>query len=63
MYNRYREFAEAQGLTDYAVSKATGVARNTISDWKHGKHQMSLGNRYKIAQLLGTNNDFTKKIS
>lgn len=63
MYDRYREYAEARGMTDYAISKATGVSPQTISDWKLGKHIMSLGNRYKIAQFLGTNPDFTQKIS
>lgn len=63
MYDRYREYAEALGMTDYAVSKATGVKPQTISDWKLGKHQMCLRNRHKIAQFLGTTNDFTKKIS
>jgi transcriptional regulator with XRE-family HTH domain len=62
MYSRYRKYAEAQGLTDYAVSVKSGVARQSISEWKNGRHQLSLKNRFKIAQILGTNNDFTKKI-
>lgn len=62
MYNRYREFAKAQGLTDYAVSKLTGVSKAALCEWHKGKHQLSLGNRYKISVLLGTDVDFTKKL-
>lgn len=60
LYEKYRKIAYAKGLTDYAVSKHTGVAKQCLSDWKNGKHELSLGNRYKIAQFLGTDVDFEK---
>lgn len=63
MYNRYREFAKAMGLTDYAVGKLSGVSASSLSEWHQGRHELSLGNRYKISLVLGTDVDFTKKIS
>lgn len=63
MYNRYREFAKALGLTDYKVAQLSGVSRKCISDWHCGKHQLSLGNRYRISIVLGTDVDFTKKLA
>lgn len=63
MYKEYRVYAEEFGLTDYAVSKLTGVSRQAISEWKTGKHNLSLRNRHKIATYFGTDNEFKKKIS
>lgn len=63
MYNRYREFAKAMGLTDYRVSQLSGVSRACLSEWHQGRHQLSLGNRYKISLVLGTDVDFTKKLA
>lgn len=63
MYNRYREFAKALGLTDYRVAQLSGVSRQSICEWHCGKHQLSLGNRYKISVVLGTDVDFTRKLA
>ena len=63
MYKRYREYADALGLTDYAISKKVGVSRSCLSEWAKGKHKLSLMNRQKIALFLGTDNEFTSKIS
>ena len=63
LYEKYRKLAYSKGLTDYAVSKQSGVSRQCISDWKTGKHEISLGNRYKIAQILGTDVDFNMEIA
>lgn len=58
LYDKYREVAFNKGLTDCAVSRLAGVSRQSISEWKTGKYQISLRNRYKIATALGTDMDF-----
>lgn len=54
LYEQYRAVAFEKGLTDCAVARLSGVSRQSISEWKHGRYQLSLKNRYKISQALGT---------
>ena len=35
-YAAYEKRRRQKNLTDYAVSKATGIAVSTLSDWKRG---------------------------
>jgi len=66
MYKYYAMLRDSKGLTDYAVSKLSGVGRSTLSDWKTGKHTPNFENISKIARalevepsdLLGFNYDF-----
>lgn len=37
MYERYVELRDKKGVTDYRVSKDTGIARSTFTDWKKGR--------------------------
>ena len=37
MYNRYEELLKKAGKTSYQVSKDTGIAQSTLSDWKSGR--------------------------
>lgn len=53
MYSKYAELRDKQGLSDYAVSKLSGVGRSTLSDWKTGKHIPNTENLSKIAAALG----------
>ena len=63
LYERYRNFAYERGLSDNAVSVQTGVSKQTISNWKHGRVNLSLRTQYKLSQFLGADMDFTTKIS
>ena len=36
MYTKYLELLEHTGKTSYQVSKDTGIAQSTLSDWKSG---------------------------
>lgn len=37
MYSTYEMARNAKGMSDYDVSKKTGITASTISDWKNGK--------------------------
>lgn len=52
MYEYYAKIRDSKGLTDYAVSKLSGVGRSTLSDWKTGKHTPNFENISKIAKVL-----------
>lgn len=37
MYAQFQRLMEERGITPYKVSKDTGIAQSTLSDWKNGK--------------------------
>lgn len=51
-YVNYCYYRDSLKLTDYAVSKLSGVTTSTLSDWKNGKHQPNAKNMQKIAEAL-----------
>ncbi|MBQ0113319.1 MAG: helix-turn-helix transcriptional regulator [Bacteroidales bacterium] len=53
MYERYSKIRDSKGLNDSKVSKGTGVAKATLSDWKNGKTQPKLNKLQAIADFLG----------
>lgn len=52
-YPRYASIRDARGLTDYAVSRSSGVPASTISDWKNEKSQPGVESLIKIARVFG----------
>lgn len=51
-YNRYRMFADIKGVTDYQVSRETGMHNVVLSEWKSGKSQPKIDKLLKIARYL-----------
>lgn len=37
MYERYVKLRDEKGVTDYRVSKDTGITKSTFTDWKTGR--------------------------
>ena len=37
MYKRYVALRDKKGVTDYQVSKDTGIPKSTFSEWKSGR--------------------------
>lgn len=58
MYDKYAELRDHMGLSDYSVSKKTGVGRSTLSDWKTGKHVPNNENLKKIADFFGVSMEY-----
>lgn len=52
IYGRFEQLLQEKGLTAYKVSKATGIAQATFSDWKNGKSVPKLNKMIKIAEFL-----------
>lgn len=55
MYKDYAKIRNQQGLSDYLVSKETGVATATLTAWKNGSYTPKIEKLIKIAKFLDTN--------
>lgn len=53
MYGKYVALRDGKGVTDYAVSKATGISQSTFSDWKSGRSAPKMGKLKLIAEYFG----------
>lgn len=53
MYEKFLRLCEKEGVTPYKVSKETGVAQSTLSDWKTGKSEPKIEKLQKIANYFG----------
>lgn len=42
MYSRYAVLRDKKGITDYRVSKETGISTATLSNWKQGNYAPKL---------------------
>ncbi len=38
IYKKYAELRDKFEVTDYAVSKKTGVSTSTLTNWKYGRY-------------------------
>lgn len=52
MYEKYVEIRDRKGVTDYEVSKQTGIAQSTFSDWKSGRSKPKLEKLLLIARYF-----------
>lgn len=51
-YERYTEYRDAKGLTDYKVSSLCEISPTTLSEWKSGKYVPKIDKIIKIAKCL-----------
>ena len=51
-YEIYSDFRNRAGLNDYKVSKLTGIAQTTFTDWKNGVSEPKIGKLFLIAEVL-----------
>lgn len=58
MYEKYCELRDKKGVTDYAVSKATGITKSTFTDWKTGRSKPKIEKLSKIAIYFDVPIDF-----
>lgn len=57
MYAKYAELRDAKGYKDSEVSKETGVAQTTLSEWKKGTYQPGVEKLIKLADFFGVTLD------
>ena len=53
LYNRYKELLKKTGKTSYQVSKDTGIAQSTISEWKSGRSKPKVEKLKILADYFG----------
>lgn len=53
MYSVYEDLKKKYGVTDYQVSKATGIATSTLTNWKHGRYTPKADKLLLIANFFG----------
>lgn len=53
MYSKYEELKTKKGVTDYRVSKETGVAASTLTAWKKGEYTPKADKLKRIADFFG----------
>lgn len=52
MYQKYAELRDNAGVTDYEVSKKTGVSTSTLTNWKYGRYVPKADKIKKIADYF-----------
>lgn len=58
MYDVFAKLMKAKGCTAYQVSKATGIAQSTLSDWKSGKSSPKSDKIKLIADYFGVTPEY-----
>ena len=58
MYEIFLKLLEKRGVTAYRVSKATGIAGSTFTDWKTGRSTPKQDKLQKIADYFGVTVDY-----
>ncbi len=56
-YAKFEELLRAKGATVYQVSKATGIAASTFTDWKNGRSAPKTEKLARIADFFGVGLD------
>ena len=58
MYEIFAQLLDKYNVTPYKVSKDTGVAQTTLSDWKRGRSTPKSDTMKKIADYFGVSVDY-----
>lgn len=53
MYENYVKLRDEKGVTDYRVSKDTGITKSTFSDWKNGRSAPKIEKLSLLAKYFG----------
>ena len=53
MYEKYVELRDSRGISDYRVSKDTGITKSTFSDWKNGRSSPKIEKLKILADYFG----------
>lgn len=58
MYSKYAELREKKGVTDYAVSKATGIPTSTLTNWKYERYSPKIDKIKLLADYFGVSIEY-----
>lgn len=57
MYEKYVELRNKKGVSDYRVSKDTGITKSTFTDWKSGRSNPKVDKLIILADYFGVTVD------
>lgn len=58
MYEKYVELRNKKGVTDYRVSKDTGITKSTFSDWKSNRSTPKIDKLKVLADYFGVSIEY-----
>lgn len=58
MYQKYTELRDAKGVSDYRVSKDTGITKSTFTDWKSGRSEPKIEKLKILADYFGVSIEY-----
>lgn len=58
LYEHYIELRDKKGVTDYRVSKDTGITKSTFTDWKNGRSQPKVDKLKILADYFGVSIEY-----
>lgn len=53
MYKVYADLRDKKGVTDYEVSKRTGISTSTLTEWKKHTYTPKIEKIKKLAEYFG----------
>lgn len=57
VYEKYVELRDEKGVSDYRVSKDTGITKSTFTDWKSGRSNPKADKLKILADYFGVTVD------
>lgn len=58
MYKKYAKLRDKKGVTDYEVSKITGVSTSTLTNWKYGRYTPKVDKLKILADYFGVSIEY-----
>jgi transcriptional regulator with XRE-family HTH domain len=58
VYIKYAALRDKKGITDYRVSKETGISTSTLSNWKQGNYEPKLEKLLVLAKYFGVSVEY-----
>lgn len=58
LYRKYAELRDLSGVTDYEVSKQTGVSTSTLTNWKYGRYTPKLDKLLALAKYFNVSVEY-----
>lgn len=58
MYKKYALLRDKAGVTDYEVSKKTGVSTSSLTNWKYGRYTPKIDKLKAIADYFGVSIEY-----
>lgn len=52
MYSNYEALKKKKGVSDYEVSKRTGISTSTLSEWKSGQYTPKVDKMILLAKYF-----------